>query len=54
MRYRIKYDDAESLIKAIKTYIAFYNTGKLQEKLKGLTPSQFGNSINPNLLPLVI
>ena len=54
MFYGIKYNDENSLRKAIKNYIDFYNNGRFQAKLKGLTPSQFGNSGNPNLLPLVI
>ena len=54
MFYGIKYEDEKTLIKAIENYIDFYNNGRFQAKLKGLTPSQFGNSGNPNLLPLVI
>ena len=54
MFYGIKYNDENLLRKAIKNYIDFYNNGRFQAKLKGLTPSQFGNSGNPNLLPLVI
>ena len=54
MFYGIKYNDENSLRKAIENYIDFYNNGRFQTKLKGLTPSQFGNSGNPNLLPLVI
>lgn len=54
MFYGIKFEDEASISEAIKNYIDFYNNGRFQAKLKGLTPSQFGNSVNPNLLPLVI
>ena len=54
MFYGIKFEDEASISEAIKNYIDFYNNGRFQTKLKGLTPSQFGNSVNPNLLPLVI
>ena len=54
MFYGIKYEDEKALIKAIENYIDFYNNKRFQANLKGLTPSQFGNSGNPNLLPLVI
>jgi len=45
-----KIEKIESIIK----YINFYNNERLQAKLKGMTPNQFGNHANPNLLPLVI
>ena len=54
MFYGIIFEDEASISEAIKNYIDFYNNGRFQTKLKGLTPSQFGNSVNPNLLPLVI
>ena len=54
MFYGLKFEDEVSIREAIKNYIDFYNNGRFQAKLKGLTPSQFGNSGNPNLLPLVI
>ena len=54
MFYGLKFEDEVSIREAIKNYIDFYNNGRFQTKLKGLTPSQFGNSVNPNLLPLVI
>ena len=52
--YGIKFEDEVSISEAIKNYVDFYNNGRFQTKLKGLTLSQFGNSVNPNLLPLVI
>ena len=38
----------------ITKYINFYNNERFQVNLKGMTPNQFGNHANPNLLPLVI
>lgn len=54
MFYGIKFEDEASIREAIKNYINFYNNKRFQEKLKGLTLYQFGNSVSPNLLPLVI
>ena len=52
--YGIKWNDEAKLREAITKYINFYNNERFQEKLKGMTPTQFGNHANPNLLPLVI
>lgn len=54
MFYGIKYNDEASLREAITKYINFYNNERFQEKLKGMTPNQFGNHANPNLLPLIV
>jgi transposase InsO family protein len=54
MFYGLRWDDEESLKQAIIEYIDFYNNERLQAKLKGMTPNQFRNHANPNLLPLVI
>lgn len=54
MFYGVKYSDEESLRKAIKKYIDFYNNKRFQANLKGMTPKQFRNHANPNLLPLII
>lgn len=51
---RIKWNDEVKLREAITKYINFYNNARFQAKLKGMTPHQFGNHANPNLLPLVI
>lgn len=54
MFYGIKYDDETAIKNAIIEYIDFYNNKRFQANLKGMTPTQFGNHANPNLLPLVI
>ena len=54
MFYGLRWDDESSLREAIIKYINFYNNERLQANLKGMTPNQFGNHANPNLLPLVI
>lgn len=54
MFYGINYDDEASLNEAITKYIKFYNNERFQGKLKGMTPNQFGNHANPNLLPLIV
>ena len=54
MFYGLRWDDETSLREAIIKYINFYNNERLQAKLKGMTPNQFGNHANPNLLPLII
>lgn len=54
MFYGIKWDDEAKLREAIAKYINFYNNERFQEKLNGMTPNQFRNHANPNLLPLVI
>lgn len=54
MFYGIKWDNEKELEKAIIEYINFYNNKRLQANLKGMTPIEFGNHANPNLLPLVI
>ena len=54
MFYGIKWNDEAKLREAITKYINFYNNERFQANLKGMTPNQFGNHANPNLLPLVI
>ena len=54
MFYGIRYDDEEKLRKEIEKYIDFYNNERLQANLKGMTPTEFGNHANSNLLPLII
>ena len=54
MFYGIKWDNEGKLKQSIIEYIDFYNNERLQAKLKGMTPNQFWNHANPNLLPLVI
>lgn len=54
MFYGLRWDDETSLREAIIKYINFYNNERLQANLKGMTPTQFWNHANPNLLPLVI
>ena len=54
MFYGIKWNDETKLREAINKYINFYNNERFQANLKGMTPNQFGNHANPNLLPLVI
>ena len=54
MFYGIKFNDEEQLRQRIIEYIDFYNNERFQANLKGMTPNQFGNHANPNLLPLVI
>ena len=54
MFYGIKWNDEAILREAITKYINFYNNERFQANLKGMTPNQFGNHANPNLLPLVI
>ena len=54
MFYGIKWNDEAMLREAITKYINFYNNERFQANLKGMTPNQFGNHANPNLLPLVI
>jgi transposase InsO family protein len=54
MFYGIKYDDETAIKNAIIEYIDFYNNKRFQANLKGMTPTQFRNHANPNLLPLVI
>lgn len=43
MFYGIKFDDEDSIRNAIIKYINFYNNERFQDKLKGMTPIQFGN-----------
>ena len=54
MFYGIKYDNEELLRNKIIEYIEFYNNERFQAKLKGMTPNEFRNHANPNLLPLII
>ena len=54
MFYGIKYNNEKELRKAIENYIDFYNNKRFQANLKGMTPTQFRNHANSNLLPLVI
>lgn len=54
MFYGIKYNNEVSLRAAIIEYIKFYNNERFQAKLKGMTPNQFGNHANSNLLPLIV
>ena len=54
MFYGIKWDNESKLREAIIKYINFYNNKRLQANLKGMTPVEFGNHANPNLLPLII
>ena len=54
MFYVIKWNDETKLLETIPKFINFYNNERFQEKLKGMTPTQFGNHANPNLLTLVI
>ncbi len=54
MFYGIKRYDEAKLRKAIVIYINFYDNERFQESLKSMTPIQFGNHANPNLLLLVI
>ena len=41
MFYGIKFNDLESLKDRIEEYIFFYNNGRLQSNLKGMTPNQY-------------
>lgn len=41
MFYGIKFKDLESLQSKIEEYIFFYNNGRLQSNLKGMTPNQY-------------
>ena len=43
MYYLQKFHDFDELKQAIDNYINFYNTRRLQEKLKGLAPIEFRN-----------
>lgn len=43
MYYLTKFHDFRELHKSIDKYMDFYNTGRLQEKLKGLTPIEYRN-----------
>lgn len=43
MYYLRKFSTYEDLEKAIKNYIEFYNTKRLQKKLKGMTPIEYRN-----------
>ena len=54
MFYGIKWNDEAKLREVITKYINFYKNERFQEKLKGMTPTQFGNHANPKLLTLVI
>lgn len=54
MFYGIKWNDEEKLKENIIKYINFYNNERFQENLKGMTPNQFRNHANPNLLPLIV
>ena len=54
MFYGIKWNDEVKLREAIIKYMNFYNNERFQARLKGMTPNQFGNHANSNLLPLVI
>ncbi len=38
-----QFNDAEELIKKIEEYIEYYNTKRIKEKLKGLTPVEYRN-----------
>lgn len=48
MFYGIHFDDLESLEKKIEEYIYFYNTVRLQIKLKGMTPYEYRNHSRPD------
>ena len=54
MFYGIKYHDEEVLRNKIIEYINFYNNERFQSKLKSMTPIEYRNHANSNLLPLVI
>ena len=54
MFYGIKYDNEELLRNKIIEYINFYNNERFQAKLKSMTPNEFRNHANSNLLPLII
>ena len=41
MFYGIKFKDLESLQSKIEEYIFFYNNGRLQSNLKGMTPNEY-------------
>lgn len=43
MYYLRKFHHFDELLQTIKKYIDFYNTRRLQEKLKGLTPVEYRN-----------
>jgi transposase InsO family protein len=43
MYYLRRFHDFDELQQAIDTYIEFYNTERLQEKLNGLTPIEYRN-----------
>lgn len=41
MYYLQKFDEFEDLEQAIINYIKFYNTKRLQKKLKGMAPTEY-------------
>lgn len=41
MYYLQKFDEFEDLEQAIINYIEFYNTKRLQKKLKGMAPTEY-------------
>lgn len=43
MYYLKKFNTYEELRQAIDEYIEFYNTKRLQKKLKGMTPTEYRN-----------
>ncbi|WP_297427505.1 IS3 family transposase [Clostridium sp.] len=43
MYYLRQFDTFDELKKAIDEYIEFYNTRRLQGKLKGMTPIEYRN-----------
>ena len=43
MYYLKKFNTYEELIQAIDEYIEFYNTKRLQKKLKGMIPIEYRN-----------
>lgn len=43
MYYLRRFHHFDDLLQAIDKYMNFYNTRRLQEKLKGLTPTEYRN-----------
>ena len=43
MFYGIKFDNLEALKNKIEEYIHYYNTDRLQSKLKGMSPIEYRN-----------
>ena len=39
--YNEKYEDTEQLKNAVNEYIQYYNSERIKEKLKGLSPVQY-------------